>query len=168
MRTTRQRGAILHTLEHADRPLSAAEVLTLARARVPGLGLATVYRTIESLVDTGALMPVEIPGKAPRYEVAGKDHHHHFLCKRCHRVFEVHGCPGNIDAHVPRGFVLEGHELTLFGRCAACSAPPKSPAAASAKPTTPAAHKSRAKNRSNDTRTAASSRRRSRTSERGT
>lgn len=121
MRTTRQRGAILHTLEHAERPLSAAEVLALARDAVPGLGLATVYRTIDALVECGAISPVEIPGKPPRYEIAGKDHHHHFLCKACHRVFEVHGCPGNIDTHVPRGFVLEGHELTLFGLCNACA-----------------------------------------------
>lgn len=121
MRTTRQRGAILHALEHAERPLSASEVLALARDAVPGLGLATVYRTIDSLVEAGAISAVDIPGKPPRYEIAGKDHHHHFLCKACHRVFEVHGCPGNIDAHVPRGFVLEGHEITLFGLCDACA-----------------------------------------------
>ncbi|MBX3361662.1 MAG: transcriptional repressor [Phycisphaeraceae bacterium] len=121
MRSTRQRGAILRTLERSGRPLSAAEVLTLARTEVPGLGLATVYRTIDSLVASGAIACVEIPGKSPRFEIAGKDHHHHFLCKACHKVFEVHGCPGNIDAHVPRGFVLEGHELTLFGLCGTCA-----------------------------------------------
>lgn len=121
MRTTRQRGAILQTIEHAERPLSAAEVLTLARDAVPGLGLATVYRTIDALVSCGAIAAVEIPGKPPRYEIAGKDHHHHFLCKACHRVFEVHGCPGHLDMRVPSGFVLEGHEITLFGRCDRCA-----------------------------------------------
>lgn len=160
MRTTRQRGAILHALEHADRPLSASEVLALARSRVPGLGLATVYRTIDSLVDAGALKPVDIPGKAPRYEVAGKDHHHHFLCKRCHRVFEVHGCPGNIDAHLPRGFTLEGHELTLFGLCAACTSDPSKRASARETANAPAARRSRAKNRAKATKPSSPSRRR--------
>lgn len=121
MRSTRQRDSILRTLKEADRPLSAVEILHLARVIVPGLGLATVYRTVDTLVGTGTVTAVDIPGKAPRYEIAGKDHHHHFLCKICHRVFEVHGCPGHLDAHVPRGFVLEGHEITLFGRCDACA-----------------------------------------------
>ena len=127
MRPTRQRTAILSTLRRADRPLSAAEVLHLARAEVPRLGLATVYRTIESLVERHEIAAVEIPGKPPRYEIAGKEHHHHFLCRACHRVFEVEGCPGNIDAFVPPGFELEGHELTLYGRCDACGAPPALP-----------------------------------------
>jgi Fur family ferric uptake transcriptional regulator len=124
MRSTRQRGSILRTLEEADRPLSAVEILHLARSIVPGLGLATVYRTVDAMVGSGALTAVDIPGKPPRYEVAGKDHHHHFLCKSCHKVFAVHGCPGHLDAHVPRGFVLEGHEITLFGRCDACATGP--------------------------------------------
>src|SRR5690606_27808311 len=96
MRSTRQRGAIISTLTAADRPLSAVEILHLARSHVPGLGLATVYRTIDSFAKAGDVATVEIPGRPPRYEIAGKDHHHHFLCSTCHRVFEVHGCPGNI------------------------------------------------------------------------
>lgn len=163
MRTTRQRGAILSTLEQAQRPLSAAEVLALARASVPALGLATVYRTIDSLVAAGAIAPVEIPGRPPRYEIAGKDHHHHFLCKTCHRVFEVHGCPGNIDAHVPRGFVLEGHELTLFGLCAGCSSRPARGTSAKDKPGGSAARKGSAKNRSAGSAAGRSSRARTRT-----
>lgn len=121
MRATRQREAIIRTLEEAGRPLSAVEILHLARSAVPALGLATVYRTIDSLLRSRSVASVEIPGRPPRYELAGKDHHHHFLCRQCHRVFEVPGCPGNIDAHVPDGFVLEGHEITLYGRCAACA-----------------------------------------------
>ena len=124
MRTTRQREAILRTLTDAGRPLSAVEILHLARSIVPGLGLATVYRTVDALARSGQATSVEIPAKPPRYEVAGKGHHHHFLCTRCHRAFEVEGCPGHLEAHVPRGFVLEGHEITLFGRCAGCAALP--------------------------------------------
>jgi Fur family ferric uptake transcriptional regulator len=53
--------------------------------------------------------------------VAGKLHHHHFRCRRCDRVYEIDGCPPDLRALVPRGFRLEGHDLTLFGRCPDCA-----------------------------------------------
>jgi Fur family ferric uptake transcriptional regulator len=119
-RDTRQRRAIRHVLDVADRPLSPPEVLGHARAAVPGLGLATVYRTLNALVGEGWLVPVEIPGRPPRYERAGKAHHHHFQCRGCGGVYEVHGCPGNMRALTPAGFRLEGHELVLYGVCRDC------------------------------------------------
>jgi Fur family ferric uptake transcriptional regulator len=97
------------------------EVFRAARRHARGLGLATVYRALRLLLDQGWLIPVEIPGEPCRYELAGKGHHHHFYCRRCHRVFEVDGCPGQIRALTPRGFRLEGHELMLYGRCATCA-----------------------------------------------
>lgn len=124
MRSTKQRTAILHALQSVHRPLSASELLEHAQRDVPGMGLATVYRTIDSLVKDGRVTVVEIPGKPPRYEISGKEHHHHFLCGTCHKVFEVEGCPGNIDGLVPSGFTLEKHELTLYGTCKGCSAKP--------------------------------------------
>lgn len=142
MRATKQRIAILNALDRARRPLSAPELLDHARREVPGIGLATVYRAIESLVTDARVTVVEIPGKPPRYELSGKDHHHHFLCAVCHKVFEVEGCPGNIDALVPRGFTLDKHELTLYGTCQTCTrnstthAPLTSPPAPVAKRTT--------------------------------
>jgi Fur family ferric uptake transcriptional regulator len=47
-------------------------------------------------------------------------HHHHFQCTNCQRVFDVHACPGDIDHMAPKGFSVERHELTLYGRCADC------------------------------------------------
>ena len=63
-----------------------------AQKIVPRLGLATVYRNIKILCDEGFLREVRIPGEAPRYELEGKGHHHHFYCFRCGRVFEIEGC----------------------------------------------------------------------------
>lgn len=124
-RQTRQRRAIHHALEHAGRPLSPAEILDAARADVEGLGLATVYRTLKTMTDDGTLIAVDIPGESPRYELAGKGHHHHFHCRSCERVFEVEGCPGALDELTPAGFVLEGHDVTLHGLCVACVKKPK-------------------------------------------
>jgi Fur family ferric uptake transcriptional regulator len=121
-RETKQRQAIRQAFEGAERPLSPQEALDAAQGAVPGLGMATVYRTIKALVDEGWLVSVEVPGRPPHYERAGKEHHHHFHCRGCGRVFEVEGCPGNLKGLAPPGFKVEGHELTLYGVCPGCRA----------------------------------------------
>jgi len=119
-RDTRQRRAIRRAFETSGRPLSPREVRAAAHRHAPTLGLATVYRNLRSLVEEGWLVPVEVPGEPARYEPAGKRHHHHFRCRRCDRLFELGGCRRPVP-RAPRGFVVESHELTLFGRCAACA-----------------------------------------------
>ena len=125
-RNTRQRTAIREVIAQARRPLLPQEVLSAAQALVPGLGLATVYRNLKALADEGELKPVHLPGENPRFEVAGHDHHHHFQCQKCDRVFDVHACPGDLSRLAPAGFTVEAHDLTLYGRCNDCAQPPAS------------------------------------------
>ena len=120
-RSTRQRAAIRRAFETIDRPLSPAEILAVAQHDVPRLGIATVYRTVRALSDEGWLVLVHVPGEAPRYERSQKGHHHHFVCRKCERVFEVEGCPDGLGSLTPRGFLLESHEITLCGLCAECA-----------------------------------------------
>lgn len=120
-RFTRQRTAIHAAIASAERPLLPQEVLETARAAVDGLGMATVYRNLKALLDDGSIQAVQLPGESPRYEAAGQSHHHHFQCTQCTRVFDVHACPGDLQALAPKGFTVEGHELTLYGRCADCA-----------------------------------------------
>lgn len=119
-RSTRQRSAIRTVIDAAGRPLSPQEVLETAQAAVPALGLATVYRNLKMLVDEGEIAVVTLPGDSPRYESAEHAHHHHFQCTQCKRVFDVHACPGNLAQLAPKGFTVEHHELTLYGRCDEC------------------------------------------------
>ena len=119
-RQTRQREAIRNALAAAARPLSPQEVLSAARRALPGLGIATVYRTVKALLAEGALHTVELPGAPARYELAGKRHHHHFHCRACDGVFEVEACPAGIRRLLPGGFRLERHEIILYGLCAGC------------------------------------------------
>ena len=130
-RSTRQRTAIHSAIADANRPLSPQEVLDSARASVEGLGMATVYRSLKALLEEGAIQAVNLPGEAPRYESSEHAHHHHFQCTSCSRVFDVHGCPGDLRNLAPKGFTVEGHELTLYGRCAECA--PKGRAGARAR-----------------------------------
>ena len=121
-RETRQRRAIREALISAGRPLGPNEILHAAQIAVEGLGIATVYRNVKSLLGEGWITAVEIPGEPPRYELSGKGHHHHFLCRECDSVYDVEGCPGNIRSVTPAGFELEAHEVVLYGRCERCVA----------------------------------------------
>jgi Fur family ferric uptake transcriptional regulator len=120
-RNTRQKQAIREAFERAGRPLSTDEVHGEAARHSRGLGMATVYRSIRSLLEDGWLSVVEVPGRTPLYEIAGKGHHHHFSCTSCERVYELEGC-ASVNAKLPRGFTVSRHDLTLYGTCAACSA----------------------------------------------
>ena len=120
-RSTRQRVAIRSVIDAAERPLTAQEVLEAAQAEVPALGVATVYRNLKLLVDADEITAVTLPGETPRYESSHHAHHHHFQCDSCKRVFDVHDCPGDLARLAPKGFTVERHELTLYGRCGECA-----------------------------------------------
>ena len=119
-RATRQRDAIKAVIRAAKRPLSPQEILDGARAAVRALGMATVYRNLKRLVAEGAVQVITLPGEIPRYEVTEAAHHHHFQCTTCRRVYDVPGCPGNLRRLAPRGFRVEHHDVTLYGRCSDC------------------------------------------------
>jgi Fur family ferric uptake transcriptional regulator len=119
-RNTRQRRTIREAVERAGRPLSTDEILASAQATIPSLGRATVYRSIRTLLDEGWLTAVDVPGRSALYERAGKGHHHHFQCSHCKRVYELDGCASEIRGELPDGFVSTGHDVTIYGTCAAC------------------------------------------------
>jgi Fur family ferric uptake transcriptional regulator len=123
-RNTKQKRAIREVLQGAGRPLSTEEVFQAAQREIDGLGLATVYRSIRSLLDGGWLAQVEVPGTGTLYELAGKGHHHHFSCTGCRRVYELDGCDSDVAVRLPKGFRASHHEITLYGVCASCT-PPK-------------------------------------------
>ncbi|MBM3408011.1 MAG: transcriptional repressor, partial [Betaproteobacteria bacterium] len=91
-----------------------------AQQQVPGISLATVYRNLRILADEGELVQVKLPGESPRYELSGREHHHHFQCRYCQRAFEVYGCPGTLAHLAPPGFLVEDHEVILYGQCSGC------------------------------------------------
>jgi Fur family transcriptional regulator, ferric uptake regulator len=120
-RHTRQREAIRDAIESGGRPLSPREIHLQAAKNLPGLNIATVYRTLKELLVEKTIARVELPGEAARFELAGKGHHHHFHCKRCDRVFELNGCALGRTTKVPRGFRMEGHDVIVWGLCDACN-----------------------------------------------
>jgi Fur family ferric uptake transcriptional regulator len=119
-RNTKQKEAIREAIISADRPLSPEEILAAAQKHAASVSIATVYRNIGALVKEEWLLPVEFPGMPPRYEIAGKAHHHHFHCNDCGKVFELEGCAVNFRPRLPKGFRATAHEFFLSGSCAEC------------------------------------------------
>jgi Fur family ferric uptake transcriptional regulator len=120
-RHTPQRIAIEASLRSAQRPLSPSEILDLAKRQSPTINLATVYRTLKRLTESGLIRAVELPGEPNRYELEGLPHHHHFKCDECDRVYDVPGrCPSGLADGLPSGFWVRDHEVVLVGTCADC------------------------------------------------
>jgi Fur family ferric uptake transcriptional regulator len=119
-RRTRQHQAIYDVIVTADRPLLAQEILTLAADSVPQLSIATVYRNLKTLQEDGTIKTIQLPGQNPRYELAAHAHHHYFQCRECERVFDIEACPGKLEKLAPSGFMVEDHEIILYGRCGEC------------------------------------------------
>jgi Fur family transcriptional regulator, ferric uptake regulator len=93
------------------------------RQREAHLGRATVYRSVEMLVQAALLDRVEFADGTHHYRVCGGTHHHHLTCTQCHRVVEVDLClpPEHMAALSQQThFTIEGHALALYGRCEQC------------------------------------------------
>ncbi len=119
-RKTSQRNAILDALRGAGRPMSAEDLTGLARTSVASLNRATVYRNLRLLIGAGRVRRLAHPELGPLYELADLDHHHHFHCRLCDRVFEIPGCALDVRIATPPGFRTDDHEVFLYGNCADC------------------------------------------------
>ncbi len=107
-------------MDDLGRPVTPQELLEEAAIKSPGLGLATVYRLLKKLVDSGAVRKIEVAGLAPHYEREQDEHHHFFVCEDCHRMFDLRGCSGGMDELLPPGFRMHSHEVIIYGACRDC------------------------------------------------
>jgi len=123
LRRTPQREAILEALGDAGDGLPLAVLLARARLRAPGLGERTAERTVALLVGSGAVDTIARPGGEVVYRLCGHGHHHHLVCTSCGSVAELAECDvagWAADQGARRGFLVQGHDLTVHGICAAC------------------------------------------------
>ena len=122
-RITRQRRAVLAALGGTQVCLTANEVYDAARCACPSMGLATVYRTLEALIDVGAVRRVHGHEKCEAYVAALGSQGCSVVCTRCGRVREVadYDLRGVADAAAAEtGYVIADHFLQLSGVCGAC------------------------------------------------
>jgi Fe2+ or Zn2+ uptake regulation protein len=126
MRNTRPRRLIaehLASLAAARADFATEDLWKELQSVDPSIGRATVFRAVDTLVRAGLLDRIAFADGSHRYRLCGTSHHHHVTCVRCQRVVEVDAClPPDLLADVASStdFMIEGHSLELFGRCAAC------------------------------------------------
>jgi Fur family ferric uptake transcriptional regulator len=124
-RVTPQRLLVADTLALAGRQLTADQLWHRVRRRSPGIGRATVFRTVEALVAAGVARRFEQDNHVYGYAACEAGHHHHLACSQCGRVEEIdEGYVSPVAARVASetGFVIDDARLDFYGRCARCAA----------------------------------------------
>lgn len=121
---TAQRLAIADAVLSADRHLSAEEVADAVRVRGRNAGTATVYRTLDVLVESGLVVERDFGEGFRRFEPARDvPQHEHLLCTSCGRVVEFRDerlermTTLHAEAH---GYARQRHRLVIYGVCPDC------------------------------------------------
>lgn len=118
LRLTEQRRTIAGVLEAADDHPDVEELYHRAAAQDPNISLATVYRTVKLLEESGILEKHEFGDGRARYETADREHHDHLIDMNSGEVIEF------VDAEIEAlqekiaaklGYRLMGHRLELYG-----------------------------------------------------
>jgi Fur family ferric uptake transcriptional regulator len=122
-RETESRRLIARAVAARETAFSAQDICAELAPR--GVGRATVFRTLNLLHEVGLLNRLHVGDGCHWYTVCNPHHHHHLVCVQCGSVYPLGECriaseAGQVAARV--GFVVEGHHMEVFGRCAACAA----------------------------------------------
>ncbi len=133
LKVTRQRMLVLELMgDHPGEHLTAEDIYELARKKDPEIGLATIYRTLQVLVELQVIDKINFDDGFVRYELGqmtGDDseerrhHHHHAICSRCGAVYSFEeDLLDNLERSLLErlGFLVVDHEVKLFGYCKSC------------------------------------------------
>ena len=119
------RTALVELLDTQTCCASAADLHDTLRERGRNVGLASVYRVIDSLLESGLVQRVDVGDGVARYEPVrtAEEHHHHLVCTGCGKV-EAFADPG-LERAIHRveetsGYAVDTHDVVLHGACADC------------------------------------------------
>lgn len=130
LKVTAQRIAVLSAL--SDRPdshLTAEEIYELVKVSSPEIGLATIYRTIQILLELKIIDRIYLDDGYVRYELGhvyedeDSHHHHHLVCVKCGRVMSFQGdLLEEFEKRIEKetGFQIQDHDVKLYGYCVNC------------------------------------------------
>ena len=130
LKVTAQRRLVFEAVAaHPGEHLTAEEIYGLVRDQYPEIGLATVYRTVQMLVDLQVIDKVSFGDGLARYELAVEDdgnhhHHHHAICQNCGEVLSFEeDLLDTLEQAVyeATGFQVTDHEVKLYGYCKKCA-----------------------------------------------
>ena len=124
-----QRLMVLNILSaHGDEHLTVEEIYDLAKEESPEIGLATIYRTVQVLLELHVIEKVTFDDGFARYELNGEEtgsghRHHHAICTQCGKVYSLEtDLLDTLEKQVfeSLGFEVTDHEVKLYGLCSAC------------------------------------------------
>ena len=125
-RNTRQRAEVLALLREVEGFHTAQQLHRMLCDRDARVGLTTVYRTLQLLVDAGEIDSTRLPGGEQLFRRCSQSrHHHHLVCRSCGRTVEVADPPVERWASriaAEHGFADVQHQVEVFGTCAECTA----------------------------------------------
>ena len=129
LKVTSQRLMVLNILSaHGDEHLTVEEIYDLAKEESPEIGLATIYRTVQVLLELHVIEKVTFDDGFARYELNGEEtgsghRHHHAICTQCGKVYSLEtDLLDTLEKQVYEslGFEVTDHEVKLYGLCSAC------------------------------------------------
>ncbi len=123
VRATRQRTAVSDLLAELSDFRSAQDIHHLLRGQGDGIGLSTVYRTLQTLSEAGEVDTIQTADGESVYRKCSDLHHHHLVCRECGHTVEVAGPAVERWADrtaAENGFTDVSHTLEIFGLCAEC------------------------------------------------
>jgi Fur family ferric uptake transcriptional regulator len=120
------RSTVIAALADERCCLTVPELHDRVRQRRPGIGLASVYRALETLDELGLVRKIELGSGGAQYEAAepSGNHHHHLVCDDCGRVaaFSDDHLEHVIDkVSKAAAFRIDEHDVVLRGLCESCN-----------------------------------------------
>ena len=123
-RQTKQRQAIVETLQASSAFLTVAQLAELLASNNQAIGLATIYRTVNALHQSNELDSVTLGDGQLAYRLCNATHHHHLRCTKCGVTVELVGTQIEEWAHqvgATHGFSAIEHTIELTGICQNCT-----------------------------------------------
>ncbi|MBI5030377.1 MAG: transcriptional repressor [Chloroflexi bacterium] len=124
-RLTPQREMVLSVICESQGHISADEILKRVRKRYPYLNKSAVYRTLDLLTRTNLVHPTDLGQGCIEYEIHQHPHHHHLLCRNCHKMVEADESIFDSVEKTLRedyGFVADLDHFAIYGLCRKCQA----------------------------------------------
>ncbi|MBD3414105.1 MAG: transcriptional repressor [Candidatus Aminicenantes bacterium] len=131
-RWTAPREAILNLLSKTSKHMSAKEIYQALLRIYPGIGLTTVYRTLDLLEKMGFLNKIPLGSGENKYELiteSDQTHHHHLICTQCGKIIDY---TDFVDEELElikktekslkqrHRFQITDHNIEFYGVCEQC------------------------------------------------
>lgn len=121
MNYSKQRELIIDALRYTDEHPTAETVYRKLKGDYPRLSLATVYRNLNQLCETGVIRKLHVAGSPDRFD-GNIEQHYHLCCKTCKKIIDIMGPEGAWRSLISGNekHCIEGCEVIFYGTCAEC------------------------------------------------